>query len=640
MSGGGGILQLVAQGPSDAYLTSRPEITWFKSVFRRHTPFATESYAQAFLGDVNFGKRSTVQLAKTGDLAGCCWLEITLPDLTAFAFDLPDSSTLPRQPRILKTVFLQKNHCSFEVDLSTFSSFPSPDAMVGAFMYVKYKAATTPSKRLALNVFSAKSVVGDNGKGTYVDVNGLPQTNYKLVDRFETRVFISGAYVAPSGAAPGIKGAYVDTLSKQLAVGTVGGTETYSVTFWDYSGPTPVELLTVPGSASSFSGSDGSAWFTCDVAQQITAASDFRVEIRSATRPSLFAAIDGVLSNPRTTYNLKWCDAVGFAALRSIELEIGGARIDYYERVWQDIWSELFVSTDKKPGLYSCVGKYTALSSGVDAYDIWDWTKSYAGARTYYVPLLFFNRVLGQAIPMCALQFHDVRFNIEWAPFAELIKSDTRLGTLTPSPAPQLSARFFTDITYVDTPERNLFATSAHEYLVTVCQSNYGTPVIASLSAGQSRKFDLAFTNPIKELIFVFVSDANLSADPVNGNNHFRYDLPGMFTSEDLFSSAKILLNGNDRFLARGPAYFRLLQPFQHHSFASTKKIYLYSFALHPENTTQPSGHLNASRIDSLQLQLTLSPSCPDGQLFVFAPTWNILSVKNGMAGLVFARTG
>ena len=640
MPGGGGLLQLISQGPSSAYLTDKPDITFFKALYKRHSVFSVESYLQSFLGDVNFGKRSTVQLARTGDLCGPCFLEVKLPDLTSFVFDSPDTSTIPRQPRIIKSFFQSPTTVSFTVDTSNLYS--PTNAILGSVLVVDYKSSSTPNRSCALNITPLTEVVAKSGSVTYVDTTGLAITDYKAIDKFEMRTFVSGSYVAPYIVAPGISGTYADASLKRLAVGvspSLGGwdgTEFFEVVFYTTTSGVPVELIRMnSNSTSTTTATNGTKWFQCDV-PSVTSGTTFSVEIISATRTSA-ANIDGVLSNPRTTYNIKWADAIGFVLIKSMELDIGGARIDFYDRTWQDIWSELFLSIDKKPGIYKMVGKMTNVATGTEDYDIWDWSKSFNDSRTVFIPILFFNRNIGQSFSLASLSFHEVRFNIEWATFAECIKSNSTITSLNPSPLPQFDARFFSDIVYVDSPERNLFATKSHEYLVTVMQSNMGTPVVAALSSGQARKFDLTFTNNVKELIWVFVSDTNLETNPVTGNNHFNYNIS---SGDEIFTNAKILLNGNDRALERSSAFYRLLMPFQYHSYAAQKNIFLYSFALHPEDQTQPSGHLNASRISSLQLHLTLSPSVPDGKLYVFAPTWNILRYTNGMAGLLFTRTG
>ena len=80
---GGGLMQLVAYGAQDIYLTGNPQITFFKVVYRRHTNFSVESIEQTFNGTPNFGKKVSATIARNGDLIHRVLLEVQLPELTA-----------------------------------------------------------------------------------------------------------------------------------------------------------------------------------------------------------------------------------------------------------------------------------------------------------------------------------------------------------------------------------------------------------------------------------------------------------------------------------------------------------------------------------------------------------------------------
>ena len=76
---GGGLMQLVAYGAQDIYLTGNPQITFFKVVYRRHTNFAVESIEQTFNGQADFGKRVTATISRNGDLIQQMYLEVITP---------------------------------------------------------------------------------------------------------------------------------------------------------------------------------------------------------------------------------------------------------------------------------------------------------------------------------------------------------------------------------------------------------------------------------------------------------------------------------------------------------------------------------------------------------------------------------
>jgi hypothetical protein len=105
--------------------------------------------------------------------------------------------------------------------------------------------------------------------------------------------------------------------------------------------------------------------------------------------------------------------------------------------------------------------------------------------------------------------------------------------------------------------------------------------------------------------------------------------------------TAKLQLNGQDRFSEREGSYFDVVQPFQHHTRAPDTGINIYSFALRPEEH-QPSGSCNFSRIDNAVLQLVLSSPTVAGtataKVRVYAVNYNVLRVMSGMAGVAYSN--
>ena len=86
---GGGLMQLVAYGAQDIYLTGNPQITFFKVVYRRHTNFAMESIEQTFNGTADYGKKVTCTVSRNGDLVSRVYLEV---DLAAYAGGTPGAN--------------------------------------------------------------------------------------------------------------------------------------------------------------------------------------------------------------------------------------------------------------------------------------------------------------------------------------------------------------------------------------------------------------------------------------------------------------------------------------------------------------------------------------------------------------------
>jgi len=102
-------------------------------------------------------------------------------------------------------------------------------------------------------------------------------------------------------------------------------------------------------------------------------------------------------------------------------------------------------------------------------------------------------------------------------------------------------------------------------------------------------------------------------------------------------TEAKLKLNGNDRMDWLDAEYFNKVQAWQHHSNTPDHGIYMYSFAINPEDH-QPSGTCNFSRIDNAQLELKLPSNAPASEVSVYAINYNVLRIMSGMGGLAYSN--
>ena len=242
-------------------------------------------------------------------------------------------------------------------------------------------------------------------------------------------------------------------------------------------------------------------------------------------------------------------------------------------------------------------------------------------AATLYIPLQFwFCRNPGLALPLIALQYHEVKFNISFRPFSECYVGDNIPGgrSLT-------NASLYIDYVYLDTDERRQFAQVQHEYLIEQLQFTG-----AESYSNSAVKSKLALNHPCKELVWVIQPDANVAA---GANKWADYTAEGA----DPLASAKLQLNGQDRFSVRDATYFNLVQPYQHHTRCPATGIYVYSFALNPEQH-QPSGTVNMSRIDNATLLLDLTTGTDPVQLRLYAVNYNVLRIMAGMGGLAYSN--
>jgi hypothetical protein len=379
---------------------------------------------------------------------------------------------------------------------------------------------------------------------------------------------------------------------------------------------------------------------------------------------------------------ISWVNSLGHALIEYVEIQIGGQTIDKQYGEWMEIWSELAMPESYQNGYGNMVSKYDSFTT-------------VTGPITLYIPFQFwFCRDIGLALPLISLQYHEVEVLIKFREFDHLwtfgpnsyytaSKSGT-IVTVTSGPeftsadvgkklfwedgtidiiselvddnprqvVTELSstmgsqslyakyndlpkgvynisaARLYADYIYLDSYERKKFAMNRHEYLIEQLQFNGN---VNYLEGQSSRNIDLdQFNLPVKELIWVCQIDKYLES-----NDLFNYSdtVDPLQIKTDPVSSASILFNGQDRVDERKGGYFRMVQPYQKHTRVPKSHIYVYSFALKPEQH-QPTGSANFSKIDNKDLRLNFKTALPNANVRVYAVNYNVLRIINGMAGV------
>ena len=225
----------------------------------------------------------------------------------------------------------------------------------------------------------------------------------------------------------------------------------------------------------------------------------------------------------------------GMALVNEVELEIGGQRIDKHYQEWNEIWNELSTPSSKAEALLAMTGSIG--SSGT------------SGVGMVQVPLNFwFCRNPGLALPLIALQYHEVKLKFTWG------LSSATGGTPV--------CKVMVDYIYLDTDERRRFAQQSHEYLIEQLQKQSDTGSVGNLK--------LNFNHPVKELIW---------------------------TSDQAYTDAKLVLNGHDRFAAQEEEYFQLRQPMDHHTAVPGQN--LSSISTYEHTLTATTQEVTAADVDA-----------------------------------------
>ena len=463
-------------------------------------------------------------------------------------------------------------------------------------------------------------------------------------------------------------------------------------------------------------------------------------------------ANSGVAGVTNSGVYARWLDFPGEQLISQVEVEIGGQRIDRQYGDWMHIWNQLTLTSEQQRGYYKMVGNTTQLTFITDPSfnDVDGPCESNAPRQvcaprnalpetTLYVPLQFwYCRNPGLALPLIALQYHEVKINLDIRPIDECLWAVSSLDSdcvkaskvTTAYNQSLVAASLYVDYVFLDTDERRRMAQNPHEYLIEQLQFTGDESVGSS-----SNKIKLNFNHPVKELVWVVQPDENvdycsslecgqtlystLGAQPFNytdavdalpnaihsfgGPDSVAQTSQSYITSQGLFQdagavdtaapaagdwwhpngdysaanlassvtsnlsavsdagtfvmsetsldmhcwgenpvvTAKLQLNGQDRFSEREGTYFDLVQPYQHHTRSPDTGINVYSFALRPEEH-QPSGSCNFSRIDNATLQLVLSNATVEGtktaKVRVYATNYNVLRIMSGMGGLAYSN--
>jgi hypothetical protein len=291
--------------------------------------------------------------------------------------------------------------------------------------------------------------------------------------------------------------------------------------------------------------------------------------------------------------------------IKNVEVEIGGQSIDKHYGHWMEVWAEL--TEPNSAGLMKTSAANSAGTMFQNMSGMGGVADGSGACGKLFIPLQFwFCRNPGLALPLIALQYHEVKIILE-------------TNTLAGSPVtanPQLWA----DYIYLDTDERRRFAQVSHEYLIEQVQHQNGTIGTSGLT--------LNFNHPVKELIWT---------------NQYSDGATAAISAGDFL----LKLNGHDRFAVRNYKYFTRSQVWQYHTGVCgintggtpgagviADNIAVYSFALKPEEH-QPSGTCNFSRIDSAQLSST-STAITSAE--VYAVNYNVLRIMSGMGGLAYSN--
>jgi hypothetical protein len=238
--------------------------------------------------------------------------------------------------------------------------------------------------------------------------------------------------------------------------------------------------------------------------------------------------INQQMKNTAGAVYARWLDFPGEQLISQVEVEIGGQRIDRQYGDWMHIWNQLTLTSEQQRGYYKMVGNTTQLTFITDPSfnDVDGPCESNAPRQvcaprnalpetTLYVPLQFwYCRNPGLALPLIALQYHEVKINLDIRPIDECLWAVSTLTCESPNKGVKVTtaynqslvaASLYVDYVFLDTDERRRMAQNPHEYLIEQLQFTGDESVGSS-----SNKIKLNFNHPVKELVWVVQPDQNV----------------------------------------------------------------------------------------------------------------------------------
>ena len=344
-----------------------------------------------------------------------------------------------------------------------------------------------------------------------------------------------------------------------------------------------------------------------------------------------------------------WVESVGFAIIDNVKLLIDKVLIDTHTGLWYDIWNEL---TDINRKEYPLIGKYN--NSIVK-------NKFVTQPKKIYIPLkFFFNRNPGLALPLFVLGENKVSIKIKFKSLKSLLNFKTGTNTII-NDKNITNFKFFTTYIFLEAEEQQrINKTLPAEYLIETIEET-----IITSSSGLN---NIIYTNPIKELIWVFRHKNRLLEPILDGSNKVIGNIPAFndssklittnsndifnyssvekrfnnsYETYDTFETLTLKIRNNNRFEETDSIFFRVMQPYKHHSripggveeIDKKKYVYVYSFAINPEEY-QPSGSFNPG-IKNDKLMFTFnSIDFTNYQMNLFALKYEYLSINTGKASL------
>jgi hypothetical protein len=357
--------------------------------------------------------------------------------------------------------------------------------------------------------------------------------------------------------------------------------------------------------------------------------------------PEITAPASATATDVNDVNYIAWVHSIGIYIFQEIEFVVNNVKVDIHYPQFLDMWSRLTVSEDKKRGWNDMIGEVNLITTfghnGSVYPNQFDKEVPQNMAITkpqtkIMLPLQFwFCKDYSQALPVGLLLFSDIYINVQFEAASNLYMryhTDDSAGGIflidqfapgspTDITSPSIvEAKLYMDYVFLEDEARERLASKAIFYVINQVKTNGSVPV-----TGSTINYKLPFVMPVIELIFGIQEDAAVAAgvkrydwwDRYRGNNHgINTAIPasGLYAQQlpdSPITNATLKIMASDRFTVRDWLYWGRYQPYLHHTrIPTTRGIFLFSFALYPEEHLA-SGAINLSHADNNYLNITFN---------------------------------
>lgn len=483
----GGLIQIASYGIHDIFLIGNPQITFFKTIYRRHSNFSMEYIEEQLNGTQNYGGYLSCILSKSGDLLHKLYLKINIPEinLDKIPYTNSDFNNNVNSTNEYKNFSNYVNNINFFINQTNYYIIQPLSKLLNVNANkLKYNDIYTKYK-IVKNKMNYTQKIKDisNINIAFFDTFYVPldNTNYILVANNETGIYIKNG---DSYLYNNLDGNNV-TANKIIAFQTINVSQ--YLDFDAYYNRDIASRSTEPDLKTIFKSLLDSYLLQIKIIKQklVSILQFYQNQYQAITRNKMYFA---------------WTEYLGHHLINKIEIDIGGKVIDFTDSVKMNIHFQLTnkIMHDET---------YNKLIGNVDELKTFNF--NIKPAYTLYVPIDFwFGKYSGLSIPLIFLRYHDVKINIKLNDlvnccYYEKLKSDVLIEDVVPNLE---SVTLIANYIYLDSDERKKFAQLNHEYLIDQTQIAEYTDI-----KNQKVNIELSFFNPVKQLFWLIRDQNNLA---------------------------------------------------------------------------------------------------------------------------------